>query len=175
MGGKLRVFNFNKVSTRIRKLTSSFKKRSFALNQLDLRLEPFINKRNGFFIEAGANNGIRQSNTLYFEKYKGWTGLLIEAIPNLANECRINRKKCMVENCALVSSDYIDEEIEINYCDLMSVVKGGSLGDEWEKDHLQRGTQYLKADDQIYTISVKAQTMTQVLDKHNIGHIDLFS
>ena len=142
---------------------------------MDLKLEPYIKKRNGFFIEAGANNGIRQSNTLYFEKYKGWTGLLIEAIPSLANECRQNRKKCIVENCALVANEYPNEEIEIDYCNLMSTIKGGSLGEEWEKDHIQNGTQYLKEDDQTYTISVKAQTLTEILDKHNIGHIDLFS
>ena len=32
---------------------------------------------NGFYIEAGANNGVAQSNTLELEK-RGWSGLLIE-------------------------------------------------------------------------------------------------
>ena len=32
------------------------------------------NMTNGFFIEVGALNGVRLSNTLYFEAFKNWTG-----------------------------------------------------------------------------------------------------
>jgi hypothetical protein len=41
-------------------------------------------KRNGFFIECGANDGMFQSNTVYFERKYSWTGLLVEANPRLA-------------------------------------------------------------------------------------------
>jgi len=166
----------------IGKLLKKFKKicrllttNSFALNQLDLKLVPFLKKRHGFFIEVGANNGIRQSNTLYFEKYKAWKGLLIEAVPSLADECRKNRKKCIIENCALVASDYAFDQIEIEYCDLYSVVRDGSLEKEWVENHIQSGKKYLKNGDQIYQISVKAQTLTQVLEKYRIDHIDFLS
>ena len=40
----------------------------------------YLNYENGFFIEAGANDGVVQSNTFYFEKELNWTGLLIEPI-----------------------------------------------------------------------------------------------
>jgi hypothetical protein len=39
-------------------------------------------KRGGFFIEAGAHDGVEASNTLYFEKKMGWTGLLVEPNPD---------------------------------------------------------------------------------------------
>jgi len=42
----------------------------------------FQRKRNGFFIEAGASDGISFSNTLYFEAKLGWTGLLVEPNPD---------------------------------------------------------------------------------------------
>ena len=32
----------------------------------------------GFFIEAGAYDGLFQSNTLYLENQRNWTGLLVE-------------------------------------------------------------------------------------------------
>ena len=38
-------------------------------------------RRAGFFIEAGAADGERFSNSLFFEKYRGWSGLLVEANP----------------------------------------------------------------------------------------------
>ena len=47
--------------------------------KLDIKLdEIFDSKKNGFFIELGANNGLTQSNTAFFEKYRNWSGILIE-------------------------------------------------------------------------------------------------
>ena len=37
----------------------------------------FKDKRNGFFIEAGAFDGELFSNTLHLEKNRGWTGVLV--------------------------------------------------------------------------------------------------
>ncbi len=159
----------------IRALLLHFKRTSYALNQLDLRLLSYINFRNGFFIEVGANDGISQSNTLYFEKYKGWKGLLIEAIPNLAEKCLQNRPKCIVENCALVASDYLDKTIEMRYCNLMSVVKGGMNSAEDEQLHIQNGKQYLVTDEKTYVVSVPAKTLSEVLNEHRIREVDLLS
>jgi hypothetical protein len=39
-------------------------------------------KRDGFFIEAGAHDGVEASNTLYLEKKMGWKGLLVEPNPD---------------------------------------------------------------------------------------------
>ena len=45
-------------------------------NFLDKKLNDlFNNKKNGFFIELGANDGLKQSNTAFFEKYMNWTGI----------------------------------------------------------------------------------------------------
>jgi FkbM family methyltransferase len=38
-------------------------------------------KRNGFFVEFGATNGIDLSNTYILEKHYGWTGILAEPAP----------------------------------------------------------------------------------------------
>jgi len=145
------------------------------LNDLDKKLEPYIKSRRGFFVEAGANNGIRQSNTLYFEKYMGWKGLLIEPIPELAAECGMNRPRCIVENCALVSDNYSSDTVVMQYCNLMSLVKGGMKSEEEEAEHLKRGRQFLDNLEEIYEIAVPARTLTQVLDQYEVEHIDLLS
>ena len=38
----------------------------------------------GFFLEAGADDGVRDSNSLLLEVNRGWTGLLVEANPTRA-------------------------------------------------------------------------------------------
>ena len=42
----------------------------------------FGRAKKGFFIEAGAYNGLDFSNTLYFEKVLQWTGILVEPNPD---------------------------------------------------------------------------------------------
>ena len=66
---------------------------TYSLSRLDHKILKHLKKRFGFFVEAGANDGIQQSNTLYFEKHRNWRGILIEADPALASQCRKVRKK----------------------------------------------------------------------------------
>ncbi|MGB3512174.1 MAG: tetratricopeptide repeat protein [Microcoleaceae cyanobacterium] len=91
-----RLFEANIYQERALEIQPNLARKSFALNQLDIKLTPYLSWENGFFIEAGANDGISQSNSLYFEKYKKWQGILIEAIPDLVAECRINRPYSVV-------------------------------------------------------------------------------
>lgn len=160
---------FQKVAARISR------KNSYALNALDLKLLQYINFEYGFFIEVGANDGINQSNTLLLEKKLNWNGLLIEAIPSLAEKCAINRPRCIVDNYALVSSIYTHDYVEMRYCNLMSVVKGG-LGSQSEEDsHINSGKKFLKSGEQVYVVAVPTATLSEVLDKHSISHVDLLS
>jgi len=146
---------------------------SYALNQLDLKLLPYLNFKNGFFIEAGANDGINQSNTLLFEKKYGWKGLLIEPIPDLAKQCRINRPNCIVENVALVPFDYDKPTIEMSYSNLMSLVKGSMASEDDERAHVEKGCEIQNIT--TYKIEVDVGTLTSILVKHNIQKIDFLS
>jgi FkbM family methyltransferase len=150
-------------------------KRSYGLDALDLRLLEFLNRRNGFFIEAGGNDGLSQSNTAYFERYLGWRGILIEPIPALAEQCRMNRPNSIVEQCALVPMGYGAEHIEMQYCNLMSLVRGARGSDAGDAAHIDCGREYLASNDYVYTIDVPAKTLTQILDKHSVSNIDLLS
>jgi FkbM family methyltransferase len=61
-------------------------------NKLDLKMLKYINYENGFFIECGANDGVNQSNTWYYEKKLNWRGILIEPIPEVFKQLKKNRK-----------------------------------------------------------------------------------
>jgi len=97
----------------------------FGVNNLDQRLEKYLNYKDGFFVELGANNGIDQSNTLHFEKYKGWHGILIEPALNNYLECKKNRSiKTKIYCNACVAFDYSKKFVEIIYANLMSFPQG---------------------------------------------------
>jgi FkbM family methyltransferase len=60
----------------------------------------FDGKADGFFIEVGAFDGYNYSVTYALEAM-GWKGLLIEAIPDRAAECKARRANSRVVNAAL--------------------------------------------------------------------------
>jgi FkbM family methyltransferase len=156
-----------------RKWNQCFGEQSFSLNQLDWKLKPYLDFRNGFFIEAGANDGLSQSNTLYFEKYRGWRGLLVEPIPDLAAKCRENRPNCIVENYALIPFGFPEKQVQMSYCNLMSLVKGALKTEEAEREHLQKGCAVQQI--QAYDVTVPACTLTELLDRIKPPRIDFFS
>jgi FkbM family methyltransferase len=147
-------------------------KKSFGLNDLDLKLADYLNFDNGFFIEAGANDGISQSNTVFLERYKNWTGILIEPIPDLAKLCLHYRPRCVVENYALVPFDYDQDEIDMYYCNLMSLVKQAMSAEE-VKQHIAQGCEVQKIES--YEVKVAAVTLNSILEKHKVKRIDLLS
>ena len=50
-------------------------------------------KFDGFFIEAGAYDGYTVSNSLFFEIYRGWKGLLVEAHPDNYDKLMTTNRK----------------------------------------------------------------------------------
>ena len=78
---------------RLEYLARKFKGGYFAINQLDKQLEQFVNYDNGFFVELGANDGVSQSNSLYFEMNRNWRGVLIEPTPHNFLLCKEQRSK----------------------------------------------------------------------------------
>ncbi len=63
-------------------------------------LDLFQGQRTGFFIEVGAYDGLSFSVSSVFEDL-GWTGLLVEANPERAAQCKANRPKSTVLHAAL--------------------------------------------------------------------------
>jgi len=148
-------------------------RRYYGLNDLDRKLEPHIDFDNGIFVEAGANDGETQSNTAYFARHRGWRGLLIEPIPELAARCRVARLESIVENCALVASDADGESVQMTYCGLMSVVNGGWSDPEAERAHVETGRQIQSLT--TYHVSVPGRSLSALLHRHKVEHVDLLS
>jgi FkbM family methyltransferase len=133
-------------------------------------LRQYITQEQGFFVEAGANNGLSQSNTLYLER-DGWSGLLIEPIPALHAQCRLNRH-VPVEGCALVPPEMAGQLVPMTYANLMSVVDGIGSAHEQEA-HLHAARPHLRRGEELYRVEVPGRTLTEVFDMYDVGRVDL--
>lgn len=149
--------------------------RYFALNSIDIEIEKILDYKNGFFVEIGANNGISQSNTLYFEKFKGWRGLLIEPHPGLFFQLQKNRSlRSTCINAACSSFSYKKDSMKMMYSDLMttSLEPFNILPDSTE--HAFLGSKFLV--DQPSEFTARSTTMQQIFEEFNAPkRIDLFS
>jgi len=61
--------------------------------------EVFNEKRNGFFLDIGAHDGIYLSNTLLLEKRYGWNGICIEGNPDTFVDLQQNRQAVCINTC----------------------------------------------------------------------------
>lgn len=146
-----------------------------ALNGLDRKLERHMNFDRGVFVEAGANDGMQQSNTYYFEKIRGWTGLLIEPVPELAAGCRKNRRATVAE-AALVATDEPGATVELHFAGLMSTVDG-ALGDAAATArHVTAGLKVQPSILGTRRVRVPARTLSALIDEARLKQpIDLLS
>lgn len=72
----------------------------------------FKDKRNGFYVDVGCNNPFRYSNTFALHAGLGWTGLNIDADPEIIKTFRKARPKDICVNAA-VSDTHEDVELTV--------------------------------------------------------------
>lgn len=132
---------------------------------LDRALLPYLPNRPGFFVEAGANDGFTSSNTYYLEAKRGWRGLLVEAVPQLAAMARRTRKATVI-SAALGPPELAGQTIRLNFNDLGSRINqplhfgmrwGGILGPN--PTH----------------VTATVRTLSQILDAERAPLVDLLS
>ena len=129
---------------------------------MDEQILEFLNWENGFFIELGASDGIRFSNTLHLELYHGWRGLLIE--PSSIDFAKLKRNRSKLNlfvNCACVERNYQSETIDLIYSGFMTTDLNNKLGISSPQEHAQKGRAYINID--TYEFSVRAATLTEIL------------
>ena len=145
------------------KKSSILNKKFFGLNELDRKVSKHINYNDGFFVELGANDGITQSNTLHFEKFKNWRGILIEPTKDKFDQCVKSRSKNnFFYNCACVSNEFKKDTIELIYSNLRTVT--------FDKKNLVNSIEHVKKEDLNFyqnhkQFSAQAKTLNFILKK----------
>jgi FkbM family methyltransferase len=115
-------------------------------------------KRDGFFVEIGGYDGLRYSNTLALEESFGWTGLLVEADPDLFELARKNRPNCR-HLCVAVA----------HYKGTSRFTRGGPWGGltnflppAWKEEHGRRKSE---------EIHVNTTTLYGILDDRRVPEV----
>ncbi|QEC46257.1 FkbM family methyltransferase [Baekduia soli] len=140
-----------------------------ALHGMDRRLDAILDRDGGFFVEAGANDGYRQSNTYWLERFRGWRGILVEPMQELYDLCRLERPSATVVRAALVPAGHEGDTVPMQFAGLMSTVSGEHV----DPERTEMGNVLGWYDP--YEADVPARTLSSVLDAAGAPEVDLLS
>ena len=144
---------------------SQFKQDKFCFDNF------FQNKTKGTFLEIGALDGVRGSNTYAFECL-GWEGICVEPSPSNF-ELLKNNRNCICEQYAIVNDDVTEVEF-LQVTGKLDVLSG--IPAYFNPSHQQRiDEETKKKNESSEVITVNASTVNKLLKKHGVSHIDLCS
>lgn len=131
----------------------------------------FNHRRGGFFLDIGANDGVTYSNTYFFEKFRGWSGICVEPHPHAFAKLKENRK-CTVINFGINKAEELLEFVKIEgYCEMLSGLK-----DNYNVDHLKRIENEIAVHKGSYeVINIPCKRIDTILNEHRISNIDYCS
>ena len=130
--------------------------------------EVFLSKRNGYFLEIGATNGVYVSNTLVLERDYGWNGICVEPSPLFFDELCKNRECICVNKCV----DSSRGEVEF----LLAGEVGGIIDNDTDNSYAARDRKIHELRDQGKVIRIGTVTLEDLLDECGAPEtIDYFS
>lgn len=89
-------------------------------------------KQDGFFVEFGATNGVKSSNTHLLEVQFGWTGILAEPARSWHADLRRNRKSAIDTRCVWSRSGESVEFVEPEMAGLSTIRAFAACDDQAE-------------------------------------------
>ncbi|MEB2784737.1 FkbM family methyltransferase [Algoriphagus persicinus] len=120
----------------------------------------FAGKKNGFFVDIGAYDGITINNTIFFEKFRNWTGLCIEPNPKVFPQLKRSRS-CKVFNCCI--GDFTGVSVFLHVTGESEMLSG--LKNSYDPRHIDRiEREVLKNDGKIREISVEVKPLSYFLN-----------
>jgi FkbM family methyltransferase len=146
--------------------------RSFSQHGQDAFVYETFFKRdnaNGFFVDVGAYDGVTFSNSLFFERHLGWSGICIEPLPaafEKLRECR--RAICL--NCAVADQEGIGEFVDVDMPNFEKMYSG--LRAEYDPRHIQILKTYAT---NARLIEVRLRRLAAILDENHVRKIDYLS
>jgi FkbM family methyltransferase len=169
------VSRFKVLILRSELLTRIFRFRYFSLNDLDKKLEKYLDFDNGYFVELGANDGVNQSNTLFFERFRGWKGILIEPFQTNYEQLIRNRSSTnFFKNAACVGPTYTKPTVELAYSNLMTSTLGVNSDIKDPVGHAKQGAKFWGGN--TFVFEAIARTLNSILIEANAPTlIDLLS
>jgi FkbM family methyltransferase len=131
----------------------------------------FKNKKNGVFLDIGAHDGLTLSNTYFFEKELGWSGVCFEPNPSVFNSLKQNRNTLLINGCAWYENTKKTFRMVKGYSEMLS-----GIIDHYDVLHLNRIKNECETYGSTYEdIEVDCYDINKILIDNNIKDIDLIS
>jgi len=147
---------------------------TYTINDIESELSNYLNFNNGFYIEAGANDGVNQSNTLNLSIKRGWRGIMIEPIPALHKKCLLNRPYDISECAALVEPSKTGTNVKLSYANLMTTTKDAFNNPKDFEDHIKVGCE-IQGNISSFEFEAPGLTIDEIVIRHKIDCIDFLS
>ena len=128
----------------------------------------FRNKRDGTFVEIGGYDGWTGSNCVFFEKVLGWTGLVVEASPQLVGRIGETRSARVI-HAAVSDRDGAAEFLEVT----SGLTQMGGLIDHYHTETLQRVRRNARHSET--AVTVPSTRLDTLLRAHELKKIDYLS
>jgi FkbM family methyltransferase len=139
------------------------------LDNLDKQIIDIIRPREGgYFIELGANDGVRQSNTYVLQYLYNWTGILIEPNPKHYYNCIKNRSfrnRPHFVAAACVPFGYKEKFVEMADADLMSISFGLHVNNLDALAHARKGALLAHNECVICMYGAIARSLQSIIDE----------
>jgi FkbM family methyltransferase len=128
----------------------------------------FKEKKNGFFLDIGAHDGIDKSNSYFFEKNMNWKGICVEPIPEVFERLKLNRKcHCVNAGISNKMGQATFWKIE-GYSEMLS-----GLEENYNEQHKQRIRKELELQGgKLEEIQIEIIDINSLLKSNNISHVD---
>jgi len=131
-------------------------------------------KRDGFFLEIGGYDGELHSNTLFFERQRGWDGLLVEANPFTFKQMLSRHRTCgQVHSCISNTLKSMDFKIAGGITSSVQTIS-------------QKHSNRIKEAIKVYgknkqwegagnVVTTNCYTLSSILETMGVTHVDYFS
>lgn len=131
----------------------------------------FKGKKNGVFIDIGANDGVTFSNTYFFEKELNWKGLCFEPLQSAFKKLETTRTSVNINGCAS-GEDKPDFFLSVNgYGEMLS-----GLRSSYDERHLKRVYETVSIHGgSIEEVEVQCYDINKMLAQHSFYEIDFIS
>jgi FkbM family methyltransferase len=128
----------------------------------------FAEKRDGVFVDIGGYDGVTGSNSLFFEVFRNWTGILVEPSPTRLKQAKAARR-CNCLGYAVAGSSGRSEFMEVT----SGYTQMSGFLDSYAEDLLAKVRANPQHKETIHILDKK--TLQSVLDEQNMKRIDFLS
>tara|TARA_R110000823_G_scaffold290583_3_gene408862 strand:+ start:12542 stop:13195 length:654 start_codon:yes stop_codon:yes gene_type:complete len=131
----------------------------------------FKDKKNGFFVDVGAHDGLNGNNSCFFERSLGWDGICVEPLPTIYKQLTQNRKSINIEGAIDIVNGETSFISNSGYTEMLSGIEK-----YYGKRHFdRRDDEITKKGGTTNVIKVKTFTLESIFEDNNVKHIDYLS